>query len=61
MELQPNRPELRSKTYSDPVVDLEGAVQSSWNSNAERYRKLGDPITMVDASSHTIAYGKFNN
>ena len=57
LELQKHHPELMSRTYGAPVVDLKGAVQPTWNTKAERDRILGDPISMFDTSANATAYG----
>ena len=59
MELQKHHPELNVRTDGAPVVDLKGAVQTSWNTDTERYRNFGDPISMFDFSAHTIFYLQF--
>ena len=53
LALQKHHPELKVRTYGAPVVDLEGALQPTWNANTERYRNVGDPISMCDSSAHT--------
>ena len=57
--LQKHHPELKDRTYGAPVIVLKGSIQPAWNSNAERYRNFGDPISMIDSSAHTAMYGKF--
>ena len=59
LELQTNHPDLKVRAYVAPVVDLKGAMQPTWNTNTERYRNLGDPISMFDSSAKTIIYLKF--
>ena len=61
LELQKHHPALKVRTYGAPVVDLEGAVQPSRNTDTERYRILGDPISLFDSSTHTTCYPKFND
>ena len=56
LELQKHHPALKVRTYGAPVVDLEGAVQPSRNTDTERYRILGDPVSMFDSSTHTTFY-----
>ena len=56
LELQKHHPELKARTYGAPVVDLNGAVQPTRNTDTERYRNLGDPILMFDSSAHTTFY-----
>ena len=59
LELQKHKPELTVRTDGAPVLDLNGAVQTSWNTDTERYRNFGDPISMFDFSAHTIFYQQF--
>ena len=59
LALQKHHPELRVRTDGAPVVDLKGAVQPSWNTDTERYRNFGDPISMFDFSAHTTFYQQF--
>ena len=59
MELQQHHPEVKVRTYGAPVVDLNGAIQPTWNANTERYRNFGDPISMFDSSAHTTVYPQF--
>ena len=56
LELQKHHPELKVRTFGAPVVDLKGAIQPTWNANTERYRNVGDPISMFDSSAHTTVY-----
>ena len=55
LELQRNHPELRSRTYSAPVVD----VSFRPNASAEWGRNLCDPISMFGTSVETTMTGKF--
>ena len=48
--LQENHPEVKSRTYNAPVVDLAFRP----NANTERFRSFGDPIQMLDTSAHTM-------
>ena len=59
LALQKHHPELCVRTDGAPVVDLKRAVQPSWNTDTERYRNFGDPISMFDFSAHTIFYQQF--
>ena len=59
LEIQTHHPELKVRTYSAPVVDLKGAIQPTWNANAERYRNFCSPISTFNSSAHTTIYGKF--
>ena len=59
LELQKHHPELKVRTYGAPVIDLKGAIQPTWNANTERFRNLGDPISMFDTSAKTTIYPKF--
>ena len=59
LELQKHHPDLKVGTYGAPVVDLKGAIQPTWNANTERYRNVGNPISIFDSSAHTTMYGKF--
>ena len=61
MELQNHHPELKVKASGAPIIDLKGAIQPTWNSNTERYRNFGDPISMFDSSAHTTMYGKLKD
>ena len=54
LESQKNHPELKSRTYSAPVVDV--AVRP--NANADRYRMFGNPISMFDTSTQTPMNGQ---
>ena len=54
-ELQKHPPELKSRTYRVPVLDLQGARQATWNTNGRRYIDLGDPSSKFDTSTHTRA------
>ena len=59
LELQKHHPDSKVRTYWAPVIDLKGAIQPTWNSDTERYRNFGDPISTFDSSAHTTMYGKF--
>ena len=59
LELQKLHPELKVRTYGVPVVDLKRAIHPTWNKHTERYRNLGDFISMFDSSTHTTIYLKF--
>ena len=59
LERQKHRLELKVRAYGAPVINLKGAIQPTWNANTERYRNLGDPISMFDSSAHTAIYPKF--
>ena len=59
LALQRHHPELCVRTDGALVVDLKGAVQPSWNTDTERYRNFGDPISMFDFSAHTTFYQQF--
>ena len=51
MELQKNHPELSTRVYGTPVMDLLGRQQ-----NAERFRNEGDPISTFDRSAKTTPF-----
>ena len=59
LALQKHHPEFKVRTYRAPVVDLKGAIQSTWNANTERYKNFGDTISMFDSSAHTMVYPQF--
>ena len=46
LEAQKQRPGLASRTYGAPVLDPLGL-----DSKAERYRNLGDPVSILDRSA----------
>ena len=54
LKLQKNHPELTTRTYSAPVVD----VAFRPNANTERYQNCGDPISLFDTSSQTTRTGQ---
>ena len=60
LELQKNYPHLnlRSRTYSGPVLDFQGIYPYYNNEKVERYRNLGDPISVLDRSAHTVVNTK---
>ena len=58
LEIQKQHPDLKVRSYGAPVVDFKGAMQPTWNANTERYGKLGDPISMFDASAQTTVHPK---
>ena len=51
LALQKNRPELLSRVYNAPVMDLARRQH-----NAERYRNEGDPISIFDRSAKTAPF-----
>ena len=59
LELQKNYPHLRSRTYSAPVLDFQGINPYYNNEKVERYRNLGDPVSVLDRSAHTVVNTKF--
>ena len=54
MELEKNHPELKSRPYSAPVVD----VAFRPNANTERDRFFGNPMSVFDTSTHTPMHEK---
>ncbi len=46
LELQKNHPELSTRVYGTPIMDLLSRQQ-----NAEQYRNEGDPLSMFDRSA----------
>ena len=61
LELQKHHPELQTRTFGAPVVDLTGAINPPWKADptVQRYRNAGDPISIFDSKAHTTYYGKF--
>ena len=59
LELQKNYPHLKSRTYGAPVLDFKGINPYYNNENVERFRNLGDPISILDRSAHTTVNTKF--
>ena len=51
LELQKSHPELSSRVYGTPVMDLLGKQQ-----NAERNRNEGGPISMFDRSAKSTTF-----
>ena len=51
MELQKNHPELSSRVYNAPALDLLGKQQ-----NAERHRNKGGLISMFDRSAKSTPF-----
>ena len=43
------------------VVELSDAIKPDWDGNpsVQRYRNVGDPISMIDTKAHSTLYGKF--
>ena len=54
-------PELQTRTYGAPVVDLTGAIKPAWEeaTTTQRYRNASDPTSCFDSKAHTTYYGKF--
>ena len=59
MELRKHHPGLVSRNYGAQIVDLTRKIQTTWNTQAERYRNLGDPVLMFGTSTHTTRNRKF--
>ena len=55
LELQKHNPDLMSRTYNAPVVDLKGLIPHSDNSKVERYRNSGDLVSALDTSALTTS------
>lgn len=53
LELQKKYPQLQTRTYNAPVVDFTNAISPKYESNQERYRNIGDPISMFDSGAHS--------
>jgi len=46
-------PQLQTRTYSSPVVDFSNAISPKYETNQERYRNIGDPVSMFDSGAHS--------
>jgi hypothetical protein len=52
LELQKRYPQLQTRTYSAPVVDFSNAISPKYETNQERYRNIGDMVSMFDTGAH---------
>ena len=61
LERQKHHPELQARTFGAPVVDLSGAIKLDGDGNptVQRYRNVGDRISMLDSKAHSTLYDKF--
>ena len=61
LDLLKQHPELQTRTYGAPVVDLTNVVEHDWDGNpsVQRYLNIGDPILFVDSKAHSTTYGQF--
>lgn len=53
LELQKKYPQLQTRTYSAPVVDFTNVISPKYETNQERYRNIGDPISMFDSGANS--------
>ena len=43
----------KTRTYSAPVVDFSNAISPKYETNQERYRNIGDIVSMLDSGAHS--------
>ena len=59
LELQKRYPQLQTRTYNAPVIDFTNAISPKYESNQERYRNIGDPISIFDSGARSSLNLKF--
>ena len=59
LELQKKYPQLQTRTYNAPVVDFSNAISPKYEPNQERYRNMGDPISIFDSGARSSLNLKF--